>query len=111
MRVARAVFEAKHYHERFPEFKRFMAFCDTNNLHMAFADEPPYIGIRVFNSTDEAITRYRPYTIYYDTLGKKFYIMDCEDLDKGMGLLNQALGLTEQKNDEDLISSLGSTIL
>ena len=111
MRVARALFEAEHYHERFPEFKRFMAFCDANKLQMAFAIEPPYIGIRVFNSNDEVIARYRPYTIYYYTMDKKVYLMDCENWDEGMGMLNKALGLADQKNDEDLISSLGSNIL
>jgi hypothetical protein len=44
-------------------------------------------------------------------MDKKIYVLDCEDWDEGMGMLNKALGLSEQKNDEDLISSLGSAIL
>lgn len=88
-----------------------MTFCDANKLQMAFVIEPPYIGIRVFNSNDEVIARYRPYTIYYYTMDKKVYLMDCDNWDEGMGMLNEALGLAEQKNDEELISSLGSTIL
>ena len=111
MRAARALFESRKFPERFPEFKRFMAFCDANKLQMAFAIEPPYIGIRVFNSNDEVIARYRPYTIYYYTMDKKVYLMDCENWDEGMGMFTEAIGLDEQKNDEDLISSLGSTIL
>lgn len=111
MRVARALFESEHYHERFPEFKRFMAFCDANKLPMAFAIEPPYIGIRVLKSNGEVIARYRPYTIYYYTMDKKIYIMDCENWDEGMGMFTEEIGLDDQKNDEDLISSLGSTIL
>lgn len=111
MRVARALFESQKYPERFPEFNRFMAFCDANKVRMSFYVETPYIGIRVFNSNDEVIARYRPYTIYYYTMDKKVYLMDCDNWDEGMGMLNEALGLAEQKNDEELISSLGSTIL
>ncbi|WP_295040941.1 hypothetical protein [uncultured Fibrobacter sp.] len=45
MRIARSLFEQYKYPERFPNFKRLMAFCDGNNLRMAFYDEPPYLGI------------------------------------------------------------------
>ena len=45
MRVSRELFEHENYPEKFPEFKRLMAFCDGNNLRMAFYDEPPYLGI------------------------------------------------------------------
>lgn len=111
MKVTRALFESRKFPERFPEFKRFMAFCDANKLRMSFYDETPYIGIRVFDSSNEPITRYNQFTIHYNTMDKKIYVLDCEDWDEGMGMLNKALGLSEQKNDEDLISSLGSTIL
>ena len=44
-------------------------------------------------------------------MDKKVYLMDCENWDEGMDMFTEAIGLDEQKNDEDLISSLGSTIL
>lgn len=43
-------------------------------------------------------------------MDKKVYLMDCDDWDERMGLFNEAIGLDEQMNDEDLISSFGSTI-
>ena len=88
MRVARALFESQKYPERFPEFKRFMAFCDTNKVRMSFYVETPYIGIKVFDSSNEPITRYKQYTIHYNTMDKKIYVLDCEDWDEGMGMLN-----------------------
>ena len=55
MRVSRELFEHENYPEKFPEFKRLMAFCDGNNLRMAFYDEVPYIGIRVYTANNDAV--------------------------------------------------------
>ena len=77
---------------------------------MAFFDEPPFIGIKVFGPDGKPITRYSRYTIHYHTMYKKVFFLDSEDWDEGMSMLNAAIGKTELKQDEDIISSLGSTI-
>jgi hypothetical protein len=87
-----------------------MAFCDANNLTMSFFDEAPYIGIRVHRPDGRPITRYGKFTIYYSTMDRKVRFLDSEDWDEGMGMLSKTLGDIAQKDDEDIIMSLGSTI-
>ena len=110
MNVAREMFEEDRYPDRFPEFKRLMAFCDANNLRMKFFDEPPFIGIVVHDKNDRPIRRYTEYTMHYHTMYKKVYFLDYEDWDDGMNMLANALNVAEEKEDNDLISSLGANI-
>jgi hypothetical protein len=109
--VAREMFEEDRYPERFPEFKRLMAYCDANSLRMAFFDEPPFIGIVVHDVNGRPIRNYSEYTLYYHTMYKKVYFLDSEDWDEGMRMLVERIDRVEQKGDEDIIESLGASIL
>ena len=91
MNVARSVFVEDKYPERFPEFKRLMAFCDINKLRMAFYDEPPFIGICVYAANEKPVTAYTDYTLYYHTMEKKIFFLDTENWEEGFVLLSEIL--------------------
>jgi hypothetical protein len=42
---------------------------------------------------------------------KKVYFLDSEDWDEGMRMLVERIDRVEQKGDEDIIESLGASIL
>ena len=102
MKVARSLFEIDGYPDRFPEFKRLMAFCDMNNLRMAFYDEIPYIGIRVYAANDEAVTASANYTLYYDTMERKVFFLGFENWDEGMELLSKFLSQVAEEYGESI---------
>jgi hypothetical protein len=110
MNVAREMFEEDRYPERFPEFKRLMAYCDSNGLRMSFFDEPPFIGIVVFDRDDNPIRNYSEYTLYYHTMHRKVYFLDSEDWDEGMSMLDERVAKGDLGSDEELIGSLGIQI-
>ena len=91
MNVSRSLFVEDKYPERFPEFKRLMAFCDINKLRMAFYDEPPFIGICVYAANEKTVKAYTDYTLYYHTMEKKIFFLDNEDWDEGFALFSRIL--------------------
>lgn len=99
MRVSRELFEHENYPEKFPEFKRLMAFCDGNNLRMAFYDEVPYIGIRVYTANNDAVGSTN-YTLYYDTMDKKVHFLRYDNWDEGFAELLEILTREAEWNGE-----------
>ena len=99
MRVSRELFEHKNHPEKFPEFKRLMAFCDGNNLQMAFYDETPYIGIRVYTISNDAVGS-TAYTLYYDTMDKKVHFLRYDNWDEGFAELLEILTREAEWNGE-----------
>ena len=99
MRVSRELFEHKNHPEKFPEFKRLMAFCDGNNLQMAFYDETPYIGIRVYTISNDAVGS-TAYTLYYDTMEKKVHFLRYDNWDEGFAELLEILTREAEWNGE-----------
>lgn len=107
VKIPRVDFEKYGYSDKYPEFKRLMAFCDANRLRMAFYDEPGYLGIRVYGQDDEPITAFNNYTMYYDTMDKKMYFLGMDTWDAGMSILAKTIDGISLSSDEDIISSLG----
>ena len=99
MRIARSLFEQYKYQERFPDFKRLMAFCDGNNLRMAFYDEVPYIGIRVYTANNDAVGSTN-YTLYYDTMDKKVHFLCYDNWNEGFAELLEILTREAEWNGE-----------
>ena len=112
MNIGRRCFIERHYPDEHTEFRRLMVFCDANQLRMTFHEERGVlIGIKVYDRNNNVITASSRYTLFYSIPDSKIVFLDCNSWDDGLGTLNKVIGITEQKNDEDLISTLGSNIL
>ena len=107
MKIPRQDFEQYGYPNKYPDFKRLMAYCDSNNLRMAFYDEPGYLGIKVFGQDNEPITTFNNYTMYFDTMENKMYFLGMGSWDEGMSLLTKSVDSVALNMDEDIIASLG----
>ena len=107
MTVTKEYFEYKKYPEKFPELKRFMSFCDDTKQLVTYHDDPGFIGICLYDQQSHPITKFGKYTMCYDTTAKKFLVLGNSDLDIGMSMLANIVSKFTQKEDEDLIDSLG----
>lgn len=107
MKIPREDFEKYGYPNKFPDFNRLMAYCDSNKLRMSFYDEPGFLAIRVYGQDNEPITTFNNYTMYYDTTEKKMYFLDMSTWDEGFDLLIKSIESINVEEDESIISSLG----
>jgi hypothetical protein len=110
MNIARSLFESKGYPERFPEFRRLMAYCDTQGLSMSFHDDPGYLGIRAHWSDGRPIDSDPGYTMYLDTQYMKIFTMGNEDPEIGMRELEERIDSLASENDDDLMLTLGMNV-
>ena len=66
---------------------------------MAFYDETPYIGIRVYTISNDAVGS-TAYTLYYDTMDKKVHFLRYDNWDEGFAELLEILTREAEWNGE-----------
>lgn len=110
MTVTKEYFEYKKYPDRFPALKRFMTFCMNLKQSVTYHDDPGFIGICIYDTKDHPITKYGKYTMCYDTTAKKALVLGSPDWEIGMSTLSSIIDNFSQKEDEELIDSLGANL-
>jgi hypothetical protein len=108
MTVTKEYLEYKKIPEKFPEIKRFMAFCESTGQPATYHDDPGFIGICLYDLNGHPITKFGEYTMCYDTTAKKYLVLGNSDVENGMSALASIVSKFKQKEDVELIDSLGS---
>lgn len=111
MRLGKNTFENMGYLDRHPEFRKLVAFCESENLIVSYLADIGRVGIGVSTQAGVEIADSSGYTAYYDTGSRGTFLLDKPTWQEGMSELSRRLAELRQKDDINLIDSLGSNLI